>query len=38
VPHVFRRHAASKQAMALRRFMFRGVTKVRDEWDLAGAA
>jgi len=23
--------------MALRRFMFRGVTKVRDEWDLAGA-
>ena len=21
--------------MALRRFMFRGVTKVRDEWDLA---
>jgi len=24
--------------MALRRFMFRGVTKVRDEWDLAGAA
>jgi len=24
--------------MALRCFMFRGVTKVRDEWDLAGAA
>jgi len=24
--------------MALRRFMFRGVTQVRDEWDLAGAA
>jgi hypothetical protein len=24
--------------MALRRFVFRGVTKVRDEWDLAGAA
>jgi len=24
--------------MALRRFMFRGVTKVRDEWDLACAA
>jgi len=38
VPHVFRRHAESKQAMALRRFMFRGVTKVRDEWDLACAA
>src|SRR5437899_3129846 len=35
VPHVFRRHAESKQAMALRRFMFRGVTKVRDDWDLA---
>jgi len=38
VPHVFRRHAESKQATALRRFMFRDVTKVRDEWDLAGAA
>jgi len=38
VPHVFRRHAECKQAVALRRFMFRGVTKVRDEWDLAGAA
>jgi len=24
--------------MALRRFMIRGVTKVRDEWDLACAA
>src|SRR5213594_3898188 len=24
--------------MALRRFMFRGVTKVRDDWDLACAA
>jgi len=23
--------------MGLRRFMFRGVTKVRDEWDLACA-
>src|SRR5213082_2497776 len=33
VPHVFRRHAESKRAMALRRFMIRGVTKVRDEWD-----
>jgi len=32
-----RRHAESKQAMGLRRFMFRGVTKVRDEWDLACA-
>jgi len=30
VPHVFRRHAESKQAMGFRRFMFRGVTKVRD--------
>src|SRR5439155_960172 len=29
VPHVFRRHAESKRAMALRRFMIRGVTKVR---------
>src|SRR5207244_12883187 len=38
VPHVFRRHAESKRAMALRRFMIRGVTKVRDEWDLACAA
>jgi len=24
--------------MGFRRFMFRGVTKVRDEWDLACAA
>jgi len=24
--------------MGFRRFMFRGVTKVRDEWDLASAA
>jgi len=24
--------------MCFRRFMFRGVTKVRDEWDLACAA
>jgi len=38
VPHVFRRHAESKQAMGFRRFMFRGVTKVRDEGDLACAA
>ena len=30
--------SARLAAMALRRFMFRGVTKVRDEWDLAGAA
>jgi len=27
VPHVFRRHAESKQAMGFRRFMFRRVTK-----------
>jgi len=38
VPHVFRRHAESKQAIGFRRFMFRGVTKVRDECDLACAA
>jgi len=38
VPHLFRRHAESKEAMALRRFMFRGVTKVCDEWDLTCAA
>jgi len=38
VPHVFRRPAESKQAMALRRFMFRGVTKVCDEWDITCAA
>jgi len=38
VPHVFRWHAESKQAMGFRDFMFRGVTKVRDEWDLACAA
>jgi len=38
VPYVFRRHTESKQAMALRRVMFRGVTKVCDEWDLACAA
>jgi len=38
VPHVFRRHAESKQAMGFRRFMFRGVTKVRDDGDLACAA
>jgi len=38
VPPVFRRHAESKQAMGFRRFMFRGVTKVRDEWDLTCAA
>ena len=37
-PHVFRWHAESKQAMGFRDFMFRGVTKVRDEWDLACAA
>src|SRR5207244_12223056 len=37
VPHVIRRHAASKQAMALRRFMLRGVTKVGDEWALTRA-
>jgi len=30
VPHVFRRHAESKQAMGFRDFMFRGVTKMRD--------
>jgi len=30
VPHVGRRHAESKQAMGFRRFMFRGVMKVRD--------
>src|SRR6266481_7500349 len=29
--HVCRRHAESKQAMGSRRFMLRGVTKVRDE-------
>src|SRR5207244_12655114 len=33
VRHVVRRHAESKQAMGFRRFIFRGVTKVRDEWD-----
>jgi len=38
VPRVFRRHAESKQAMGFRGFMFRGVTKVRDEWHLACAA
>jgi len=38
VPHVFHRHAESKPAMGFRRFMFRGVTKVRDEWDLTCAA
>jgi len=38
VPHVLGRHAESKQAMGFRRFTFRGVTKVRDEWDLACAA
>jgi len=27
VPHVFRRHAGSKQVMGFRRFMFHGVTK-----------
>jgi len=27
VPHLFRRHAESKQPMGFRRFMFRGVTK-----------
>jgi len=37
VPHVFRRHAESKQAMGSRDFMVRGVTKLRDEWDLACA-
>jgi len=26
-------HAEIKQAMGFRRFIFRGVTKVRDEWD-----
>ena len=30
VPHVVRRHAESKQAMGFRRFMFRAVTKVRE--------
>ena len=38
VRHVFRRHAEIKQAMGFRRFIFRGVTKVRDEWDLPCAA
>src|SRR6266581_4109692 len=33
VRHVVRRHAEIKQAMGFRRFIFRGVTKVRDEWD-----
>src|SRR5207249_1811908 len=38
VRHVFRRHAEIKRAMGFRRFIFRGVTKVRDEWDLPCAA
>src|SRR5204862_6659842 len=38
VRHVFRRHAEIQQAMGFRRFIFRGVTKVRDEWDLPCAA
>jgi len=38
VPHVFRRHAGSKQVMGFRRFMFHGVSMVRDEGDLACAA
>jgi len=38
VRHVFRRHAEITQAMGFRRFIFRGVTKVRDEWDLPCAA
>ena len=38
VRHVFRRHAEIKQAMGFRPFIFRGVTKVRDEWDLPCAA
>src|SRR5206468_474532 len=37
VPHVFRRHAGSKQVMGFRRFMFHGVSMVRDEGDLACA-
>src|SRR5947208_2674632 len=32
VRRVFRRHAEIKRAMGVRRFIFRGVTKVRDEW------
>ena len=38
VRRVFRRHAEIKQAMGFRRVIFRGVTKVRDEWDLPCAA
>src|SRR5437764_7414513 len=34
VPHVCRRHAESKQAVGFRRLIFRGVTKVRDGWDV----
>lgn len=30
--------AEAKQAMGFRRFMLRGVAKVRGEWDLVGAA
>jgi len=41
-PHACRTSVAgtprAKQAMGFRRFMFRGVTKVRDEWDLTCAA
>jgi len=34
VPHVFRRHAESKQAMGFRRCMLRGLATVRGEWHL----
>ncbi|TMB01717.1 MAG: hypothetical protein E6J57_05930 [Deltaproteobacteria bacterium] len=38
MPHVFRRHAESKQAMGFRRCMLRGLATVRDEWHLVCAA
>jgi len=36
VPHVFRRHAESKQAMGFRRCMLRGLALVGGEWHLCG--
>jgi len=38
VPHVFRRHAESKQAMGFRRFMFRGATNFATNGTVACAA
>ena len=38
MPHVFRRHAESKQAMGFRRCMLRGLATVRGEWHLVCAA